>query len=95
MNLMSTLCISATYWRTCARLVIYLSVGALCAALCHVRVVLVFGSLDAEYGTVSASAHPVMWTTDERNAICHCEGAVPWAAPPPASRRQASALLML
>lgn len=46
-------------------------------------------SLDAEYGTVSTSAQPVLWKTDERNSICHCEGAVPWAAPPPASRRQA------
>ncbi|CAB1114725.1 unnamed protein product [Ectocarpus sp. CCAP 1310/34] len=46
--------------------------------------------IDAEFGTISASAQPVLWTTDEKNAICQCEGAVPWAAPPPASRRQAS-----
>ncbi|CAM9972397.1 unnamed protein product [Ectocarpus sp. 12 AP-2014] len=52
-------------------------------------------SIDAEFGTVSASAQPVLWTTDEKNAICQCEGAVPWAAPPPASRRQASKTLAL
>ncbi|CAM9267766.1 unnamed protein product, partial [Sphacelaria rigidula] len=41
-----------------------------------------------ERGTVFASARPVLWTTDESNGICHCEGTVPWAAPPRASRRQ-------
>lgn len=46
------------------------------------------GSLDGELGTVSASAKPVLWATDETNAICHCEGAVPWATPAPASRQQ-------
>eukprot|EP00752_Nemacystus_decipiens_P008498 g7591.t2 len=45
-------------------------------------------SLDAEFGTVSTSAQPVLWSTDEKNSICHCEGAVPWAEPPPTSRRQ-------
>lgn len=45
-------------------------------------------NLDEERGTVSASVQPVLWTTDEERGICHCEGAVTGAAPPPSSGRQ-------
>lgn len=45
-------------------------------------------SLDEEQGTISTSSQPVLWRTDESNAICQCEGAVAWAVPPPVSRRQ-------